>query len=298
MSRKIFNGPAPRNIGGTILLPWGRMLLFSVCRPTKILVNIVDANIDFVTLAALPALPSYSDARQIELNKLSNGGPGSWYDGSRTGLPLEGPFLVYTAAKPSLQAQEEHALRSQNGESDPWFVRTLGAFDNTDACSWVFDLAVRRPLYLPYPGEVEILGNLPGTWTVEAWALQLGMSDVPSMIDAEITLTAQVAPPSGGGASFRVFGGIPRGAHSYTYRDSGVALGAFPVTEIQLDDQAKNDANAATGTPLIGIPHLNDYNNQSSQFYGRWGLANAMRLKQLGSANGVSGEFQFHLSIM
>jgi hypothetical protein len=255
-------------------------------------VDVTASNFDFTTLTAFATQPAYASVAQTLLDKQISGGPGSWATGARTGIPLEGPYLVYRAGK---QNQTDKMVGGRAGE---YQVGMAGHFDpkQGDDCEWVFDLAVRRPIYLPYPGTLEVIGQLPGVWEFTAYVLEGGNAEKQSPIESEVTLTCQIAPQAAV-VSNRTFSGIPFGAHSYTYRDSATALGVFPSTTIILSDDARTDVTVG-GITLNGIPNLKDYANQSSQFYGRWGLANAMQMLQNGAAIGSTGALQFHVSIM
>lgn len=292
MTRATFNGLKPRTVAGGIVLPWSRQLLTPICGPSKVRVDVRKAAIDFDTLSALAAIPAYSSVEQIDLNRSEANGPGDWYNGGRSGFPIEGPYLVYHVNKPGMLAQ----IGEGGSFTEPFNL--IGSYDQGDRCEWVFDLGLRRPIFLPYPGTLEVMGNLPGEWDFNVWKMELSrQAEWPSPIDSEVTLTAQIAQAVGGVAlSSRLFAGIPTGAHSFTYRDGGVAAGVFPTVQIWKDNTGKKQAGPG-GSVLDGKPTLVDFNNQSSQFYGRWGLANATALLVASSAAAVTGEIQFHISI-
>jgi hypothetical protein len=287
--------------GNNIVRPWQRKSVLQICAATKVIIDVKVATPDVVAMATMATVPDYNSTDYQTACSQASGGPGIWAAGDRTGITVDGPYLAYRVALGSMSGEMGNTdihLGDYAAIRGNYEAGMAGA--TPDFLEWVFDLQCKRPILLPYPGSLEVLGNIPGTWQFNVWAVELArLARESSPLESEVTLTAQIAA-SAASQSSRFFNAIPFGAHSYVYRDNSVALGAFPTTEVFAALPATRLAPVGPGENTIANSIvLNDYNNQSSQFLGRTGLANAASLLQNGPAGASSrGVAVFHVSIV
>ncbi len=271
------------NVPGQILLPWGEAPIWNVCEPSRLIVESISASFSFAPLKA--GRVSWGTQQQNALD------PHPAFSGARTGYPLEGPFIRYRVA------------RGHMGPRLPGQPTVRGTFDETTwFFDYFFDLQVKRPIWLPYPGSLSALSQYPGQWTFHSVLIESAdqTTERPSPLESEVTLSMNLAPSDAVTPSSRLCNGIPPGAHSYTYRDqnsSNDPTQPLPTISPFFDnDPTKNDV--APGGALRTVVPLKDPYTISSAYFTRADLGNAVGLNIIAAGNQGRGQLVWHTSLM
>lgn len=241
---------------------------------------------DFVTAPFTGAggvVPQYVSPAQDALN------PSPLFNGDRTGVTFEGPFLRYTVTKPPFGMWQ--------------------GLHNDSVMTFYFDLYSARVVFLPFMGSIEVIGQYPGTWDFEVQLMPVEgampdprMAALPTALDGDATLSLRIAGDAAQ-TSFRIFGAVPPGAHSFSVNASNLGVaGVYPITEvIQETLPVRGAAGPAPAFPIIATGvDLVQHGGVTSAFMNRVGQHNAgggakVSLGSGASGIGAAGFVQWHL---
>ncbi len=259
------------------LLKTGVQPIYQVCQPTKLFIRPIAGDIDTTPFAgAGGVVPQYGSAAQDLLD------PHPCFSGARTGITFEGPFLRYTVAQ--------------------MFTGMLKGRHSNGAIEYFFDLVGDRMLYLPFPGSVDIVGQYPGTWTFDTYAMDgESMPDgmvtaQPTALDCNATLSMRIDMNNNATPATRVFKAIPPGCHSFTANtDSMGTGGVFPTMEFYQESTPIRTGGAGTLILDTGVP-LVMYGGVTSAFGNRIGQNNAWGAQFASGVNDAVGIIQWHIA--